>query len=129
MDYLRKHAGWIRAHKKFLKQHPVNTHGFRAPKLSPDEVEQIQQNLLRSAAKKTRHRRTDNLVGCEYDLLLVWQLHAALAQSPWWWCLCACGGFEKFKAIDLVAGRVTDCGCRESERVRIAKLRKLKKAA
>jgi hypothetical protein len=127
MDYLRKHAGWCRAHKKFLVKHPVNTHGFRPPKLTPDEAEQMEQSR-RNAAKKTRRLRRDNLAGCEFDMLFVWQLHA-VNHSPWWWCLCACGGFEKFQAHNLLSGKATDCGCRERERVRIAQLRKLKKAA
>jgi hypothetical protein len=121
MDYLRKHKGWCRAHKMFLEDHPVDTFGFRAPKLTPDEVEQMEQ-ARRKAVTSTLQRRS-NLVGVEFDLLLVWKLHA-VNHSPWWWCLCACGGFEKFQAHDLLTGKITDCGCRKSERQRMAKLRK-----
>jgi hypothetical protein len=123
MDAIRMHAGWVRAHKKFLKQHPVNAQGFHTPKLTQGEVEQMEQNRQRHAASDTPLLRRSNLVGREFGLLLVWALHA-VNHSPWWFCLCACGGFAKFQAHVLVSGKVTDCGCRGRERQRIAKLRK-----
>ena len=128
MDYLRKCAGWIRAHKKFLAKNPPRLHGFRMPELSPEQVEQMEQNRERSAARKTTLKRRDNLIGREFGLLFVWELHA-IDHAPWWHCLCACGDICKVQSLRLIRGKVNDCGCRRRERDRLRKLRKLKKAA
>jgi hypothetical protein len=128
MDAIRMHKGWCRAHKKFLEDHPVDTRGFRPPKLTPGEVEQIEQSRQRHAAKKTRLIRQDNHVGSEFDMLLVWELELP-DRDPRWWCLCGCGDFCNAKSSDLIAGRKKDCGCRQSERERVSQYRQQQKAA
>jgi hypothetical protein len=123
MDCMKMFRGWLRAHRKFRKEHPPVPNGFRAPKLTPEVVEQIEHSRLRHASDPVT--RLSNLTGRIYGRLMVCQLSYAL----FWWCLCACGEFikEPIHSEALIKGRVKDCGCMEEERQRLVKFRAKKK--
>jgi hypothetical protein len=124
MDHIRKFKGWQRALRKFEALYaPQPVQGFRAPVLTAGQVSEIEQTRQRLWLRRKGLKRRDYLVGLEVDRLLVWEL-AALDHAPWWWCLCGCGNFLKVQSLELIHGRIGDCGCVKRERQRITRLRK-----
>lgn len=122
MDYNRMQRGWQRGLRKFLREHPVRN-GERPPKLTPDEVAQIERSRQRHARDPVT--ANSNLAGRIYGRLLVWQRTGSS-----WYCLCACGSFtaDAIDARRLIHSRVTDCGCKAVERQRLVRFRANKKA-
>jgi hypothetical protein len=134
MTHAAKVAGWNKAAVAYLRMTQQNVN-MRKTSITLEEAAQMDA-YSRAVAKRTAGERltfSDNLIGVDFGLLLVWKLSAVEGQVKKFICLCACGNKKtcvcEVAASMLAKGRKKDCGCRLKARRRQQHCRKRQKLA
>jgi hypothetical protein len=124
-----KTAGWKYAAAAFVRKHPVKI--IKQPHITGEQYDQIHANALRRARQGVGRSLTviDDLVGLEFDLLLVWLLAPANGFVKRYYCLCACGRCCEVPAGALLNGRCKDCGHQRKDKRRQRRGRKRQRLA
>jgi len=133
MTHAAKVAGWDKAAIRLTRQQQENKTVRSSTSITMEEATQMDA-CNRSRAQRTSGKRlthNDNLLGADFDLLLVWQLSPTTSHGiKCYHCLCACGRVMLDVAAGmLLNGRKKDCGCRLKAKRRQQRQRKQQKLA